>query len=122
MGAGAEIVLAAVAVVAAEKAAHPIWKEMIRRGQDRLRGAVPGGFNTGVLLIVAAVILVFWLFQSIYIVQPDERGVELRSVARNAGSLRAACTSSYEWRRWEIVRSRSSSRMSARRPRLRRTA
>ncbi|WP_026283320.1 FtsH protease activity modulator HflK [Rhizobium sp. 2MFCol3.1] len=60
------------------KGGPPDLEDMIRRGQDRLRGVVPGGFNTGVLLIVAAVIVAFWLFQCIYIVQPDERGVELR--------------------------------------------
>ena len=60
------------------KGGPPDLEEIIRRGQDRLRGVVPGGFNTGVLLIVAAIIVAFWLFQSIYMVQPDERGVELR--------------------------------------------
>jgi membrane protease subunit HflK len=43
-----------------------------------LKGFVPGGFNAGVVLIIIAVIAVFWLIQCIYTVQPDERGVELR--------------------------------------------
>lgn len=56
----------------------PDLEEIIRRGQEQLKNVVPGGFNGGVLLILAAVILVFWLIQAIYTVQPDERGVELR--------------------------------------------
>ncbi|ACM26981.1 FtsH protease activity modulator HflK [Agrobacterium sp. SHOUNA12C] len=56
----------------------PDLEDIIRRGQDRLKGLVPGGFNGGAFLIVAAVIAVFWLIQCVYTVQPDERGVELR--------------------------------------------
>ena len=58
----------------------PDLEAIIRRGQDRLRQALPGGGGTGpalgVLIVLAAV--AFWLFQSIYTVQPDELGVELR--------------------------------------------
>lgn len=56
----------------------PDLEDIIRRSQDRLRGAVPGGFNGGALAIVLLVILAFVAFQSVYTVQPDERGVELR--------------------------------------------
>ncbi len=56
----------------------PDLEDIIRRGQDRLKGFVPGGFNAGVVLIILAVIAVFWLIQCVYTVQPDERGVELR--------------------------------------------
>ena len=56
----------------------PDLDDIIRRGQDRLRSVVPGGFNGGVVAIVVAAIAVFWLIQCIYTVQPDERGVELR--------------------------------------------
>ncbi|NKN36261.1 FtsH protease activity modulator HflK [Agrobacterium sp. a22-2] len=56
----------------------PDLEEIIRRGQDRLKNLVPGGFNGGVAVIIILVIAAFWLIQSIYTVQPDERGVELR--------------------------------------------
>jgi modulator of FtsH protease HflK len=56
----------------------PDLEDIIRRGQDRLKGFLPGGFNGGVGLIIVGVILVFWLIQCIYTIQPDERGVELR--------------------------------------------
>lgn len=46
--------------------------------RDQLRNIIPGGFNGGVAVIVAAIVAVFWLIQCIYVVQPDERGVELR--------------------------------------------
>ncbi|MGE6740775.1 FtsH protease activity modulator HflK [Allorhizobium pseudoryzae] len=56
----------------------PDLEDIIRRSQDRLRGVVPGGFNGGVFAIILVVIAAFFVFQSIYTVQPDERGVELR--------------------------------------------
>ncbi len=56
----------------------PDLEDIIRRGQDQLRNVVPGGFNGGVVAIILLVVAVFWLIQSIYTVQPDERGVELR--------------------------------------------
>ncbi|RYC12142.1 FtsH protease activity modulator HflK [Ciceribacter ferrooxidans] len=56
----------------------PDLEELIRRGQDRLKNIVPGGFNGGVIFALVVVLAAFWLIQSIYTVQPDERGVELR--------------------------------------------
>ncbi|PWE54413.1 FtsH protease activity modulator HflK [Metarhizobium album] len=56
----------------------PDLEDIIRRGQDQLKNIIPGGFNGGVLVILAGVLVIFWLIQSIYTVQPDERGVELR--------------------------------------------
>lgn len=60
----------------------PDLEEIIRRGQDRLKRALPGGgssFGTplfwGIFGIVA-VLLYAW--QSVYTVQPDQRAVELR--------------------------------------------
>lgn len=58
----------------------PDLEEIIRRGQDRLKNVMPGGGgNSSLMLIVIGVALVgLWLFQAIYTVQPDQRGVELR--------------------------------------------
>ena len=56
----------------------PDLEDIIRRSQDRLRGIVPGGFNGGAVVIVILAIVAFLVIQSIYTVQPDERGVELR--------------------------------------------
>ncbi|CAN7352281.1 FtsH protease activity modulator HflK [Neorhizobium sp. LjRoot104] len=56
----------------------PDLEDIIRRSQDRLRSVMPGGFNGGAFVIVLIVILAFLAFQSVYTVQPDERGVELR--------------------------------------------
>ncbi|QRM55908.1 FtsH protease activity modulator HflK [Sinorhizobium sp. BG8] len=56
----------------------PDLEEIIRRGQDQLKNVMPGGFNGGVVIIALLLIGVFWLMNSIYTVQPDERGVELR--------------------------------------------
>lgn len=56
----------------------PDLEEIIRRSQDRFKRMLPGGFNGGVVAILVLVILAFIGIQSIYTVQPDERGVELR--------------------------------------------
>ncbi|WEX76289.1 FtsH protease activity modulator HflK [Sinorhizobium numidicum] len=56
----------------------PDLEEIIRRGQDQLKNVVPGGFNGGVLAIIGLLIVGFLLLNSIYTVQPDERGVEMR--------------------------------------------
>lgn len=56
----------------------PDLEEIIRRSQDRFRNVLPGGINGGVIAILALVVLAFVGIQSIYTVQPDERGVELR--------------------------------------------
>jgi membrane protease subunit HflK len=56
----------------------PDLEEIIRRGQNQLKNVMPGGINGGVVVIALLLIGVFWLMNSIYTVQPDERGVELR--------------------------------------------
>lgn len=58
----------------------PDLEEIIRRGQDRLKRALPGGggSNPAMLGLIALVLLVFWLFQAIYTVQPDRIAVEMR--------------------------------------------
>jgi membrane protease subunit HflK len=57
----------------------PDLEAILRRGQDRLKRALPGGggsgFAIGILIVV--VLVAFWAFKSIYTVQPDELGQEL---------------------------------------------
>lgn len=54
-------------------------EEMIRRGQDRFRQALPKGFGGGRgILIAIVVIIIGWLLTGIYRVQPDELGVVQR--------------------------------------------
>ena len=56
----------------------PDLEEMLRRGQEKFRRAMPGGFGggRGILLAVLAVFVV-WALSGIYRVQPGEQGVEL---------------------------------------------
>jgi membrane protease subunit HflK len=62
----------------------PDFEEMLRRGQDRFRRLLPGGYNMGTLIAIAvAVIVVLWLASGFYRVQPDEAGVVLRFGAYN---------------------------------------
>ncbi len=67
-------------------------EEIIRRGQDQLKNVVPGGFNGGIFVIVGLLILGFVLLNSIYTVQPDERGVEMRFGKPKEKSPCRACT------------------------------
>jgi membrane protease subunit HflK len=57
----------------------PDIEELFKRGQDRVRNIVPGGFGSGkaVGLIVLAAIGV-WLASGFYRVEPDQQGVVLR--------------------------------------------
>ena len=68
----------------------PDLEEFLRRGQDRLRGILPGGFTSGSLTVAALVVLALWLLSGIYFVGPDEQGVVLRFgkfVARTAPGI-----------------------------------
>ncbi|HTV67439.1 MAG TPA: FtsH protease activity modulator HflK [Rhizobiaceae bacterium] len=58
----------------------PDLEDIIRRGQDRLRRALPGGgrANPALFGLIALALVALWFFQAIYTVQPDELAVELR--------------------------------------------
>lgn len=56
----------------------PDLEELLRRSQERLRRIMPGGFGSPrSLYMLGAVILFFWGLSGVYVVQPDEQGVEL---------------------------------------------
>jgi len=62
----------------------PDFEEWLRRGQDRVRRILPGGFGTGSgIAIVLIAILVIWLASGFYRVLPDEVGIVLRFGAYN---------------------------------------
>ncbi|MHC1548500.1 FtsH protease activity modulator HflK [Phyllobacterium sp. K27] len=58
----------------------PDLEDIFRRGQDRLRQAIPGGSGGSPAIwgLIGLAVVAFWVFQSVYTVQPDERAVELR--------------------------------------------
>ncbi|HUJ98939.1 MAG TPA: FtsH protease activity modulator HflK [Stellaceae bacterium] len=62
----------------------PNLEEILRRGQDRFRRVLPGGWGTGrgVILVLLALIII-WLLSGIYFVQPDQEGIVLRFGAFN---------------------------------------
>lgn len=58
----------------------PNLEELLKRGQDRFRRSMPGGFGgfRGILIAILVVIAAWLLFTTPYRVQPDEQGVVLR--------------------------------------------
>lgn len=58
----------------------PDLEDIIRRGQDRLKQALPGGgrASPATFGLIALALVGLWVFQSVYTVQPDELAVELR--------------------------------------------
>jgi membrane protease subunit HflK len=58
----------------------PDLEDIIRKGQDQLRRAIPGGggFSPLMLGLVFAGLLVAYMFKAVYTIQPDELGIELR--------------------------------------------
>ena len=56
----------------------PDIEDLIRKGQDRVKNIMPGGFGgaRGVLIAVLLVVVV-WLLSGLYRVQPGENGIEL---------------------------------------------
>ncbi len=56
----------------------PDLEDLLRRGQDQLRNLVPGGpTSTRGLLAVIGMLFVGWLATGIYVVRPDEVGLNL---------------------------------------------
>lgn len=57
----------------------PNLEDILRRGQDRFRRFLPGGWGPGrgVLIVLAALILI-WILSGFYRVEPDEEGIVLR--------------------------------------------
>ncbi|MGD9614913.1 MAG: FtsH protease activity modulator HflK [Alphaproteobacteria bacterium] len=57
----------------------PNLEDILRRGQDRFRRILPGGFGSAAGIgLVAAVILALWLASGFYRVLPDQQGIVLR--------------------------------------------
>jgi membrane protease subunit HflK len=64
----------------------PGLEDIIRSGQDRLKRVLPGGGGSSaggagspaLFGLIGLAIVAFWVFQSVYTVQPDEIAVELR--------------------------------------------
>src|SRR5581483_5039977 len=56
----------------------PDMEDVIRRGQERLRNLLPGGFGSfkGLLLIALAAIVV-WLLTGFFRVQPNQQAIQL---------------------------------------------
>jgi membrane protease subunit HflK len=54
-------------------------EELLRRGQDKLKNALPGGGGGGgMLLLLIPVALILWGLSGLYTVQPSEQGVVMR--------------------------------------------
>ena len=57
----------------------PNLEDLLRRGQDKFRSAMPGSFGTGKGVALLAIVgIALWLATGFYRVQPDEQGVVMR--------------------------------------------
>jgi modulator of FtsH protease HflK len=56
----------------------PDLDELLKRGKDSLKNAIPGGGGRGTWLIPIIAVAALVAFNSVYQVQPDERGVVMR--------------------------------------------
>lgn len=56
----------------------PDLDELFKKGKDSLNQILPQGGGRGTWLLPVAAFAAFWLYNSVYQVQPDERGVVLR--------------------------------------------
>lgn len=66
----------------------PDLEELLKRGQDRFKRAMPGRLGSGGFGILALILLFFWIISGFYFVQPGEQGVETRFGAyKTAGGL-----------------------------------
>jgi membrane protease subunit HflK len=56
----------------------PDLEDMLRKGQDRVKKLLPGGFGRGRALIAILLVgFVLWLLTGFYRVEPDEQGIAL---------------------------------------------
>jgi modulator of FtsH protease HflK len=56
----------------------PDIEDLIRRGQERFKRFMPGGFGGGRgVILVVIVVLIGWLATGLYRVEPEEQGVQL---------------------------------------------
>ena len=56
----------------------PDIEDLIRKGQERIKKAMPGGFGSGKsFLLIIAVLVLLWMLSGFYRVQPGEQGVVL---------------------------------------------
>ncbi len=57
----------------------PNIDDLIRKGQDRLKNAIPGGFGSkGAILLILVVLAMLWALTGVYTVKAGEKGVVLR--------------------------------------------
>jgi membrane protease subunit HflK len=56
----------------------PDFEEMLKRGQDRMKSILPGGFGSGrAITFISVAALALWLASGFYIVDPSQVGVNL---------------------------------------------
>ena len=56
----------------------PDLDELLKKGKDSLNQILPQGGGRGTWLLPVAAVAAFWLYNSVYQVQPDERGMVMR--------------------------------------------
>lgn len=57
---------------------RPDLEDLLKRGQERLRQAIPKSFRGSGFVVGGLIVAAVWLASGIYVVDPDEQGVVLR--------------------------------------------
>ena len=56
----------------------PDFEEMLKRGQDRMKSMLPGGFGSGrAIVFIGVAALALWMATGFYVVDPSQVGVNL---------------------------------------------
>ena len=63
----------------------PDLDELLKRGKDTFKQAIPGGTGRGIWLLPLALLGALWVYKSVYQVQPDERGMVMNRVKPTKG-------------------------------------
>lgn len=56
----------------------PELDDLLKKGKDSFKSVLPNGGGRGTWLLPLAALAAFWVYSSVYQVQPDERGMVLR--------------------------------------------
>jgi modulator of FtsH protease HflK len=82
----------------------PELDDLLKKGKDSLKSVLPQGGGRSTWLLPLAALLAFWVYSSVYQVQPDERGMVLRLGAYNRAATPGLHFAAWPFEKMEILR------------------